>query len=152
MCDGRVCEQALHRCEETFLPCEQQVSHTFLHVPVAREQDGFQECQHLPHNLVIGVGQQGNYLGEAGANVNVLCSHVSQCSIYEAIEFNKACSNHTPSTVNFTSLRTCVFRGFSQRLCSGNMTLPQSGRSFRTPAYSGPCNFRKDPPTGSSCH
>ena len=66
MYDGCMCEQALHCCEEEFFPCGQKVCHTFLHVPVAREEDDLQECQHLPHNLIIGVGQQGCHLGETG--------------------------------------------------------------------------------------
>ena len=56
-----------------------------------------------------------------------------------------------PVTVDFTSLRTCVFRGLSRKLCSANMTLTQCVRSFRTPAYSGLCDFCKAPPAGSSC-
>ena len=52
----------------------------------------------------------------------------------------------THGTVNFTSLRTCVFRGLSRKLCSANMTLPQCARSFWTPAYSRLCDFRKAPP------
>ena len=43
------------------------------------------------------------------------------------------------------------FRGFSRKLCSANMTITQSARSFRTPAYCGPFDFRKAPPTGTSC-
>ena len=67
MCDGCVCEQLLHGGEEVFLPCEEQVFHALLHVPVARKHNGLQECQHLPHNVIIAVGQQGNHLVEAGS-------------------------------------------------------------------------------------
>ena len=49
-------------------------------------------------------------------------------------------------------LEYCVFHGFSQKLCSANGdTHAKCVRSFRTPAYSGPCHLHEDPPTGRSC-
>ena len=69
-----MCEQSLHCSEEALLSCGQQMCHTFLHMPVAGEHDGLQECQHLPHNFIIGVREQGNHLGEVGCKNKVLCS------------------------------------------------------------------------------
>ena len=51
-------EQGLHGAEEALLSGSQQVLHALLHMMIARIEDGLQEGQHLPHNLIVRVGQQ----------------------------------------------------------------------------------------------
>ena len=71
-------EQGLHGAKEALLTGSQQVLHALLHKTVARVKDGLQEGQHLPHNLIIGVGQQQDHLQVTMGKLLNYCCEITQ--------------------------------------------------------------------------
>ena len=71
-------KQGLHGAKEALLTGSQQVLHALLHVMVARVKDGLQEGQHLPHNLIIGVGQQRDHLQRTMGKLLNYCCEIAQ--------------------------------------------------------------------------
>ena len=71
-------KQGLHGAKETLLTGSQQVLHALLNMMVARVKDGLQEGKHLPHNLIIGVGQQRDHLQVTRGKLLNYCCEIAQ--------------------------------------------------------------------------